>query len=271
MDTKITRVLVRSAAMLVLAFLYLPLLIILLYAFNKNVAQSWPIQDWSLKWFSDAWHNQEVRDALLTSLKAASGATAIALLLGSAAAFAVHRFRFFGREAISFVLVLPIALPGIVTGIALASAITYGSDVFGLQYGLFTIILGHATFCIVLVYNNVLARLRRTSSSLIEASQDLGADGWQTFRYVVLPSIRTALVAGGLLAFALSWDEIVVTNFTSGAQNTLPKWIYANVRNPQSRPVVNVVAMAVMLLSFVPVYAAQRLTRHGDGVGTTGL
>jgi len=272
MESKATRVLVRTAAMLVLAFLYIPLIIIVLYAFNGSISQSWPIQHWSLEWFSRAWHDQAVRDALLASLKAATGATVIALLLGSAAAFAVHRFKFFGRDAVSFALVLPIALPGIVTGIALASAINYGGDLFGMQFGLFTVILGHATFCIVLVYNNVVARLRRTSLSLVEASQDLGADGWQTFRFVVLPSIRTALVAGGLLAFALSWDEIVVTTFTAGNVQTLPLWIYGAIRNPQSgRGLVNVVAMAVMLASFIPVYFAQRLTRQTDAMGTTGL
>jgi putative spermidine/putrescine transport system permease protein len=173
------------------------------------------------------------------------------------AAFAVHRFRFFGREVVSFAIVLPIALPGIITGMALNSFFTFG----GVRFSLTTIVVGHATFCIVTVYNNVLARLRRTQPSLIEASMDLGADGLKTFRHVTLPVIATALVAGGLLAFALSFDEVVVTTFTAGAQNTLPLWIFGNIRLGQSLPQVNVVVLAVIAITIVPVALAQRLTR----------
>jgi putative spermidine/putrescine transport system permease protein len=206
--------------------------------------------------------------AIAGSLEAAVGATLLALLLGSLAAFAVHRFRFFGRETISFVLVLPIALPGIVTAIALSSAINFGHDLFGLTFSIWTIIIGHATFCIVVVFNNVIARLRRTPTSLIEASMDLGGDGWQTFRYVTLPAIRTALVAGALLAFGLSFDEIVVTNFTAGPKLTLPIWIFNNIRTPRQQPIVNVVALVLMLVSIIPVYFAQRLAGGAQAVGS---
>lgn len=254
------RIGMRIASIFVLAFLYIPLLVIFLYAFNSSVAQSWPLHGFSLKWFGVAWNNDDVRSALLNSIKAGLGATVIALSLGSLAAFAVHRFNFFGRQTVSFLLVLPIALPGIVTGMALNSAINFGGTIFGLHFSLFTIIVGHATFCIVVVYNNVIARLRRTPTSLTEASMDLGANGWQTFRNVTFPSLATALVAGALLAFALSFDEIVVTNFTSGTETTLPKWIYNNLRLPNFRPQVNVVAMVVVLMSFIPVYIAQRLS-----------
>jgi putative spermidine/putrescine transport system permease protein len=200
----------------------------------------------------------------------ALGATAVALVLGTMAAFAVARYRFFGRQAVSFVLVLPIALPGIVTGIALSDAINEGGRLFGLSYSLLTVVVGHATFCVVVVYNNVVARLRRTSPSLAEASQDLGADGWQTFRFVLLPAVATALLAGALLAFALSFDEIVVTNFTSGTQLTLPKWIFNNLRLPNLRPQVNVVALVVMVASLLPVYLASRLTRDTSGLAAGG-
>jgi putative spermidine/putrescine transport system permease protein len=254
------RIAMRVATLAVLAFLYVPLLVIVLYAFNPARAQAWPIQGLTTKWFGVAWRNQDVREALQTSIEAALGATSIALALGSLAAFAVHRYRFFGRDTVSFLLVLPLALPGIVTGMALNAAINFGGQVFGLSFSLFTIIVGHATFCIVVVFNNVVARLRRTSASLFEASMDLGADGWQTFRYVTLPHLATALLAGGLLAFALSFDEIIVTNFTSGSEITLPKWIFDNLRIPNQRPQVNVVASAVVLASFIPVYIAQRLT-----------
>ncbi|MEA2462228.1 MAG: putative spermidine/putrescine transport system permease protein, partial [Actinomycetota bacterium] len=241
--------------------LYIPIFVIVLYAFNESRGQAWPIKGLTLKWFHVAWTNGDVREALVTSLKAATGATIIALILGTLASFALHNFRFFGRESVSFLLVLPLALPGIVTGMALNSAINFG----GLTFSLWTIIIGHATFCIVIVFNNVIARLRRTPSSLAEASADLGASGWQTLRYVLFPSIRTALIAGGLLAFALSFDEIIVTNFTSGTEITLPQWIFNNLRLPNLRPQVNVVAFVVILASFIPVYLAQRLTGGTEG------
>jgi putative spermidine/putrescine transport system permease protein len=242
---------------LILLFLFVPIAIIILYAFNPSNVQSWPLNGLSTRWFSSTWHNAEMRHALWLSVRAGLFSTAIAVLLGSMAAFAVHRFRFFGREAISFLLVLPIALPGIITGMALNSFISFS----GVSFSITTIIVGHATFCIVTVYNNVLARLRRTQASLVEASMDLGADGWQTFRFVTLPMIATALVAGGLLAFALSFDEIVVTTFTAGAQSTLPIWIFGNIRLGQQLPQVNVVVLFVILISVIPVALAQRLTR----------
>jgi putative spermidine/putrescine transport system permease protein len=253
-------------SVLVLLFLYVPLFVIMLYAFNPARSQSWPLPGLSTRWFVATWNNADVRTALVTSLKAGLGATTIALVLGSLAAFAIHRFKFFGREAVSFVLILPLALPGIVTGMALNSTINLGGQLLGLSFSLWTIIIGHATFCVVVVYNNVIARLRRTSTSLVEASSDLGADGIQTFRYVVLPNIATALMAGGLLAFALSFDEIIVTNFTSGSEITLPKWIFNNLRLPNQRPVVNVVASVLLLASLIPVYIAQRLTQESGGL-----
>jgi putative spermidine/putrescine transport system permease protein len=256
MESRFARWLVRIGSGITLLFLYVPLFIVVIYAFNGSIGQKWPIEDFTTRWFGVTWHNGQVRSALTNSLIVGALATLIALVLGSAAAFAVHRFSFFGRGAISFVLVLPIALPGIVTAIALNSAI----NTFRIPFSLYTIVIGHATFCIVVVYNNVIARLRRTPTSLVEASMDLGADGWQTFRYVTWPAIRTAIVAGALLAFALSFDEIVVTNFTSGTELTIPKFIFDNVRQPRNRPIVNVVALAVVLLSLIPVYFAQRLT-----------
>jgi putative spermidine/putrescine transport system permease protein len=250
---------------LILVFLFFPIAIIVLYAFNSSNVQSWPLPGLSTKWFSSTWNNPEMRHALWLSVRAGLISTSIAVLLGSMAAFAVARFRFFGREAVSLLLVLPIALPGIITGMALNSFFTFN----GVDFSLLTIIVGHATFCIVTVYNNVLARLRRTQSSLIEASMDLGANGWQTFRLVTLPMIATALVAGGLLAFALSFDEIVVTTFTAGAQNTLPIWIFAHIRNGQQLPQVNVVVLFTIILSLIPVGLAQRLTRE-TGVVRSG-
>jgi putative spermidine/putrescine transport system permease protein len=255
--SRLSRVAFAVWTALIMLFLFVPIAIIIVYAFNPSNVQSWPLHGLSTKWFTSTWHNAEMRHAFWLSVRAGLISTAIAITLGSMAAFAVHRFRFFGREAISFLLVLPIALPGIITGMALNSFINFS----GVGFSLTTIIVGHATFCIVTVYNNVLARLRRTSSSLVEASMDLGADGWQTFRFITLPMIATSLVAGGLLAFALSFDEIVVTTFTAGAQNTLPIWIFGNIRLGQQLPQVNVVVLFVILVSLVPVALARRLTR----------
>ncbi len=258
-DTAWTRLALRIWVALILAFLFVPILIIMLYAFNTSTIQSWPLPGFTFKWFPETWNDPEVRDALLLSIKAGLIATAIALVLGSAASFAVHRFRFFGREVVSFVVVLPLALPGIITGMALNSFFHFN----GINLSLLTIVVGHATFCIVIVYNNVIARLRRTSPSLIEASMDLGAHGWTTFRTVTFPLLSTALVAGALLAFALSFDEVIVTTFTSGAQNTLPLWIFGAIRLGQRLPEVNVVVFFVVLFTVVPVTIAARLTGGG--------
>jgi putative spermidine/putrescine transport system permease protein len=254
-----TRLALRIWVALVLAFLFVPILIIMLYAFNTSTIQSWPIPGFTFKWFPETWNDPEVREALLLSIRAGLIATAIALVLGSAASFAVHRYRFFGREVVSFVVVLPLALPGIITGMALNSFFNFN----GINLSVWTIVIGHATFCIVIVYNNVIARLRRTSPSLIEASMDLGAHGWTTFRTVTFPLLSTALVAGALLAFALSFDEVIVTTFTSGAQNTLPLWIFGAIRLGQRLPEVNVVVFFVVLFTVVPVTIAARLTGGG--------
>ena len=252
-----TRVALWIWSAFIVVFMLFPIALICLYAFNPSNVQSWPLDGLSTKWFSSTFHNQAMRDALWLSLRAAAIATAIAMVLGSLAAFAVHRFRFFGREVVSLVILLPLALPGIITGMALNSFFAFG----GVQFSLTTIVIGHATFCIVIVYNNVIARLRRTQTSLTEASMDLGADGWQTFRYVTFPVISTALVAGALLAFALSFDEVIVTTFTAGAQNTLPIWILGNLRLGQQLPQVNVVVFFVIVMTVIPVWIAQRLTR----------
>ena len=258
-----TRNLLRVGVGITLAFIYIPLIVIAIYAFNGGNSLAWPPPDLTTKWFGEAIDNTGARDALWTSIRVGAVATGIALLLGSLASFAVARFRFFGRETISFLVVLPIALPGVVTGLALSNTFT---QVLGVDLSLLTVIAGHATFCIVVVYNNVIARLRRVSGNLEEASADLGAHTWQTLRFVTLPSIQTALVAGGLLAFALSFDEIIVTNFTIGAgEQTLPIWIFSNLFRPAQLPIVNVVAVIVVLLSIIPVYLAHRLTRE-EGV-----
>src|SRR5438270_11788237 len=256
METRATRVSLRIWTLLVVAFLWIPLILIAIYAFNNSVVQSWPIPGWTTHWFSEAWHNADARSALLLSVKVGLITTGVALGLGSMAAFAIHRFRFFGRESISFLLLLPIALPGIITGMALNSFYVFA----GIGLSIWTIVIGHATFCIVIVYNNVLARLRRTSPSLLEAAMDLGASGWRTTRDITLPLISTSLVAGALLAFALSFDEVIVTTFTAGAQNTLPLWIFGAIRLGQRLPEVNVVVFIVILVTIVPVVIASQLT-----------
>jgi putative spermidine/putrescine transport system permease protein len=261
MNLSLSRVALRVWVTFVIAFLFFPIILIMVYAFNTSNIQSWPIAGVTLKWFSVAWHDAEVRSSLWLSIKAGVLATGIALVLGSLAAFGVHRFRFFGREAVSLVLILPLALPGIITGMALNAFFSFN----GVNLSLWTIVIGHATFCIVVVYNNVVARLRRTPASFVEASMDLGASGWQTFRYITLPTTATALVAGALLAFALSFDEVIVTTFTAGAQNTLPLWIFGAIRLGQRLPEVNVVVFFIILITIVPLAVAARLT------GGTGM
>jgi putative spermidine/putrescine transport system permease protein len=249
----------RAFAVLVLVFLYVPLALVVMNAFNKSRVFAFPPTGLTLEWWRRAAQSDGAVSALWTSVRAGLGATAIALVLGTMAAFAVQRYRFYGRSTISFLVILPIALPGIVTGIALNAAL---STVIGENnFGLITVIIGHATFCIVIVFNNVQARLRRMSGSLEEASGDLGATGWQTFRLVTFPAVRGALAAGALLAFGLSFDEVVVTNFTSSPDvQTLPLWIFGNLFRPNQAPVVNVVAAVLIVVAVAPVWLAQRLS-----------
>ena len=257
----------RIAATAGLVFLHLPLAFIILYAFtSEERSYAFPPPGYTLKWFAIAWDRSDVWSALGLSLKVAALSTFAALILGTLAAAALARSRFFGREAISLLLILPIALPGIITGIALRSAF----NLMDIPFSYWTIVLGHATFCIVVVYNNAVARFRRLSPSMVEASMDLGADGFQTFRYVVLPAIGTALLAGGMLAFALSFDEVIVTTFTAGQQKTLPIWMLTELIRPRQRPVTNVVAVVVIFVTALPILAAYYLTREGEQVAGAG-
>lgn len=263
-ESRWVRIGLRVATVAVLAFLYVPLIILVVYAFNPSRLQAWPPTGFTLDWFGEAWANPGIRRALLNSLLAGLGATSIALVLGTLASLAVQRYSFFGRDTISFLFVLPIALPGVVTGIALRTTF----QTAGIDFGLATIIVGHATFCVVIAYNNVIARLRRLPRTPEEASADLGADTWTTFRRVTLPGMGTALLSGGLLAFALSFDEIIVTNFTAGpGTQTIPMWIFAAIQRPTELPVVNVVAFVLILFSTIPVYLAQRISEGAGGGG----
>lgn len=252
----------KFSAGAVLLFLHFPILIIFLYAFTTEEASfRFPPPGLTTRWIGVTLERQDFWRALILSLQVAGIATVLAVVLGTLAALALARTQFFGREPISLLIILPIALPGIVTGIALRSAMSLG----GVSFSFWTIVIGHATFCIVTVYNNVVARLRRSSYSLTEASMDLGASPWQTFRYITLPRMASALLAGGMLAFALSFDEVIVTTFTAGQQQTLPIWIFSQLTRPRDRPVTNVAAMLVMLATFIPIILAYRLTREsGD-------
>ncbi len=256
-ESRALRALLRIATGGVLVFLYAPLLFVVIYAFNSSRLLNWPPAGFTVKWFGEAAANPAVTAALVNSLLAGTFATVLALLLGTLSALAVHRFSFFGRQTISFVFVLPIALPGVITGMALRT--TYVT--FGIDFGLLTIVVGHATFCVVIVYNNVIARMRRLPNSPEEASADLGADMWTTFRRVTGPRLGTALLSGALLAFALSFDEIIVTNFTAGpGTQTIPMWILTALQRPNELPVVNVVAFVLVVVSIIPVWLATRLS-----------
>lgn len=248
-----------------LAFIYIPLSVVVINSFNSSRTFSWPPSSLTTEWWSKAIANTGVRKALSWSLAAGFSATLIALVLGTSLAFAVSRYNFFGKDIISLLVVLPISLPGVVTGIALSNAF---NQEIGLSTGLLTIVIGHATFCIVVVYNNALARLRRMGTSLQEASMDLGANGITTFRLITLPNLASALFAGGLLAFGLSFDEIVVTTFTAGPGiETLPIWIYNNLFRPNQAPIVNVVAATLVVVSVIPIYLSQRLSQDSTSGG----
>jgi putative spermidine/putrescine transport system permease protein len=253
------RTALRIWVAVVLLLLFAPIVLIIVYAFGPSIVQTWPLRGFTWHWFAVAWHDPAVRQAFLLSVKVGVFASAIALVLGSAVSYAVHNFRFFGREAVSFLLVLPIALPGVITGVALNNFFGFTN----IQLGVLTIVIGHATFCIVIVYNNLIARLRRAPRSLGEASADLGARGWQTQLYVMFPQVATALVSGALLAFALSFDEVIVTVFTAGANFTLPLWIFGQLRLGQQLPEVNAVVTIVIVLTVIPVLLAARIAGTG--------
>jgi putative spermidine/putrescine transport system permease protein len=258
---------IKLAALGGLLFLHVPFGFILLYAFStEDKSYQFPPPGLTAKWFAVAWSRQDIWDAIGLSLRVAAVSTMIAILLGTLAAAAIYKRKFFGRETISLLIILPIALPGIITGISLRSAFNIGS----IPFSFWTIVLGHATFCIVVVYNNALARFRRISSSLIEASMDLGANGFQTFRHVILPNIATALLAGGMLAFALSFDEVIVTTFTAGQQTTLPIWMLTELVRPRQRPVTNVVAVFIIAVTFIPILVAYYVTRGSENVEGSG-
>ncbi|MCG8158329.1 ABC transporter permease [Brenneria goodwinii] len=267
MHSRRAPLLLKLAAWGGLLFLHFPLLIIAVYAFNtEDAAFSFPPQGFTLRWFGIAAQRHDIIESVMLSLKIACVATLIALLLGTLAAAALYRRNFFGKNGLTLMFMLPIALPGIITGLALLSAF-HSADI---EPGMLTIVVGHATFCIVIVFNNAIARFRRISHALLEASMDLGADGWQTFRYVILPNLGTALLAGGMLAFALSFDEIIVTTFTAGHERTLPIWLLNQLGRPRDVPITNVVALCLMVLTMIPILAAWYLTKDGTDVAGDG-
>ena len=257
----------RLAAIGGLLFLHLPIVLIFLYAFTSEERTfAFPPPGYTLKWFEVAWNRVDIWPPLYLSIKVAGISTLLAMVLGTFVAAAMARAKFFGREQISLLIILPIALPGVITGISLRSAFA----MMDIPFSTWTISLGHATFCIVIVYNNAVARFRRLSGGILEASADLGANAFQTFRHILLPNLGTALLAGGMLAFALSFDEVIVTTFTAGQQSTLPIWMYSELIRPRQRPVTNVVAMIVFAATFLPILMAYYLTRHGSETAGSG-
>ena len=263
--SRTTKIVLAVLTALVLAIIYVPLGMVILNSFNTSSSFSWPPSGLTGRWWSSAWHNADVRDSLRLSLEVAAMSTLISLVLGTMAALALARYRFFGRDVVSLLIILPIALPGIVTGLAFQNLFR---SILKVDLGFWTIVVAHATFCIVTVFNNVLARLRRIGGNLEEASMDLGAGTFTTFRLVTFPALRSALLAGGLLAFALSFDEIIVTTFTAGGgTRTLPLWIFDHMFRPNDAPVVNVIAAALIVLSIIPIWFAQRLSQGDEMVG----
>lgn len=258
----------KIGAILGLLFLHLPILLIFLYAFTtEERSYQFPPPGLTLKWFAVAWFDRpDIWPPLYLSLKVAAIATGLAMILGTLCAAAMSRASFFGRDQVTLLILLPIALPGVITGMSLRSAF----GIMEIPFSTWTIILGHATFCIVIVYNNAVARMRRVSGGMTEASADLGANAFQTFRYILLPNLGTALFAGGMLAFALSFDEVIVTTFTAGQQSTLPIWMLNELVRPRQRPVTNVVAIVVFMATFLPILVAYYLTRGGSDTAGAG-
>ena len=257
----------RFGAIAGLLFLHIPLLLIILYAFTtEDKSYQFPPPGYTLKWFEIVLNRQDIWSAVALSMRIAIISTFFAIILGTLAAGALYKKSFFGKNSITILIILPIALPGIITGISLRS--TFG--VMGIPFSTWTIIIGHATFCMVVVYNNVVARLRRTSPNLIQASMDLGANNLQTFFYVILPNMGTAILAGGMLAFALSFDEVIVTTFTAGQQTTLPIWMFSELVRPRQRPITNVVAVFIMFITFIPiVFASYVASKTSESEGST--
>jgi putative spermidine/putrescine transport system permease protein len=255
----------RLAMALGLAFIYVPLAVVVINSFNASTVFAWPPTSYTTHWWTSVWGNPGVRDAIWTSVRIGLIATVIAMVLGAMLAFALSRYAFFGRQTLSLLVILPIALPGIVTALALRTAFR---SILGVELTIWSVVVAHATFCIVVIYNNVIARLRRLGTSLEEASMDLGADTFTTFARITFPNLRGAFFAGGLLAFGLSFDEIVVTLFTAPpGVTTLPIWIFQNLSRPNQAPVVNVVAAALVILSIVPIYISQRLSADSTAGG----
>ena len=255
--SRTSRIVLGAITVLVLATIYLPLIVVLINSFSTSKSLTWPPPGLTLAWWGKAFQSAGALDAILTSVQVAIVATVVSLVLGTLISLALQRYKFFGRDAVSLLVILPIALPGIITGIALNNAFR---TILGVQLSIYTVIIAHVTFCIVTVFNNVIARLRRMGTSLEEASADLGGGLWTTFRLVTFPQLRSALLAGGLLAFALSFDEIIVTTFTAGTGvSTLPIWILNNLFRPSQAPIVNVIAVVLVLVSIIPIYVAQRI------------
>ena len=255
--SRTSRIVLGAVTVIVLATIYLPLIVVLINSFSTSKSLTWPPPGLTLEWWRKAFQSAGALDAILTSVQVAIVATVVSLVLGTLISLALQRYKFFGRDAVSLLVILPIALPGIITGIALNNAFR---TILGVQLSIYTVIIAHVTFCIVTVFNNVIARLRRMGTSLEEASADLGGGLWTTFRLVTFPQLRSALLAGGLLAFALSFDEIIVTTFTAGTGvTTLPIWILNNLFRPSQAPIVNVIAVVLVLVSIIPIYVAQRI------------
>ncbi len=245
------------ASALVYAFLYLPLVVVVLYSFSATKVNAWPIKGYTLDWYRELMVDRGIHESVRLSLFVGLIAASIAVVLGTLTAFALDRYDFPGKQAIRFFVVLPIVLPGIVTGVAMLSFFT----VMGWQLSRWTIIAGHATFCITLILNNVIARLGQIPRTLTEASADLGAKPWGTFWRVTFPLVRPAILAGAILAFTLSFDEVIVTFFLTGREKTLPLLIWGRLRQGIS-PEINAAATVIIIVSLAGVLLSNRLSRQ---------
>ena len=228
----------------VMAFLYLPILVLIVFSFNDNRITTLPLRGFTLRWYEAFINNADIQEAIVNSLYVATCATAITIVIGTTAAFALDRVDFPGKTVFRRAVLLPISLPGLITGISMLNLFR----LMGMNLSLETVILGHATALTAIVLTQVYARLQRFNRRLEEASSDLGARPWQTFLFVTLPNIRSAIIGSALLSFTLSFDEIPVTFFLTGRENTLPMYIWSTLRRGIT-PEINAVGTVIVVLS----------------------
>jgi spermidine/putrescine transport system permease protein len=254
-----------AAAAATFAFIYAPIAVLVAFSFGERRIPTWPLQGFTVTWYRELLGSEEIRTALRNSVVVATAATTGALLLGTPIAYAAHRFRFPGKRLLRRLVLMPLVVPGVVTGIALLTLF----DFFHVTLSLGTIMVGHVTFLIAVFFTSVFARLEALGTQIERAAMDLGATEWRAFARAVLPNLRLTLIGASLLAFALSFDEIAVTFFLTGTSNTVPVLIYSMMRLGIT-PAINALATSILVLSVLLVVIGTVILGREGGVRTRG-